>query len=111
MNPWEFLPIGYLLSVAVECPVLLIGLSPRHSLRVRLFASFWLTAVTYPIVILSIPVIAPDHYVLVAEIFAALAECLLFAGLFRGKWRWRDMIAIIAANLASFLAGVALFGI
>jgi hypothetical protein len=111
MNPWVFLPIGYLLSVAVECPVLLIGLSRRHSLRVRLFASFWLTACTYPIVILSMPAIFPDHYVLPSEIFAALGECALFAGLFRGKWQWRDMIAIVAANLASFLFGVVVFGV
>jgi hypothetical protein len=111
MNPWAFLPIGYLLSVAVECPVLLIGLSPRHPLRVRLFASFWLTACTYPIVILSMPVIFPGHYVLPSEIFAALGECVLFASLFRRTWQWRDMIAIVAANLSSFLTGVAIFGI
>jgi hypothetical protein len=111
MNPWVFLPIGYLLSVAVECPVLLIGLSRKHSLRVRLFASFWLTACTYPIVILSMPMIFPDHHVLASEIFAAVAECALFASLFRGKWNWRDMIAIVAANLASFLTGVAIFGV
>jgi hypothetical protein len=110
MSPWAFLPIGYLLSVAVECPVLLIGLSPRHSLRVRLFASFWLTACTYPIVVLVMPVIFPAHYVLPSEIFAAFAECALFAGLFRGQWTWRDMLAIIAANVASFLTGVAIFG-
>ena len=111
MSPWAFLPVGYLLSVAVECPVLLIGLSPRHSLRVRLFASFWLTACTYPIVVLVMPVVFPGHYVLPSEVFAALGECVLFAELFRGRWTWRDMIAIIAANLASLLTGVVIFGV
>jgi len=111
MNPWVFLPIGYVLSVAVEIPVLLIGLSPRHSFGVRLFAGFWLTACTYPIVILVMPVLFPYHYVLPSEIFAAVAECVLFAELFRGRWGWRDMAAIVAANLASFLLGVVLFGV
>src|SRR6202011_322507 len=72
MTQWTFLLVGYVLSVLVECPVLLVGLSPRHSLTVKLFASFWLTACTYPIVILSMPVIFPDHHVLASEIFAAV---------------------------------------
>jgi hypothetical protein len=111
MTRWAFLPVGYLMSVMVECPVLLIGLSPRHSLKVKLFASFWLTACTYPIVILVMPVVVPDrYYLLVAEIFAAVAECALFAELFRGRWVWRDMAAITAANIASFLAGLLLLG-
>jgi len=110
MTPWAFLFVGYALSVMVECPVLLIGLAPRHSLSVRLFASFWLTACTYPIVILTMPVLFPAHYVLPSEIFAAVAECVLFAELFRGRWLWRDMAAITAANICSYLVGVALFG-
>lgn len=73
MTRWMFLPIGYVLSVLVECPVLLFGLSPRHSLAVKLFASFWLTACTYPIVILVMPVVVPDrYYLLVAEILPPL---------------------------------------
>jgi hypothetical protein len=111
MTPWTFLLVGYALSVTVECPVLLIGLSPRHSMAVKLFAGFWLTACTYPIVILAMPVLLPGSiYVLVAELFAAVAECALFAELFRGRWTWRDMAAITAANAASFLTGLALFG-
>lgn len=111
MTPWTFLLVGYVLSVMVECPVLLFGLSPRHSLAVKLFASFWLTACTYPIVVLVMPIVIPrPYYLLVAEIFAAVAECALFAELFRGRWVWRDMAAITAANVASFLAGLALLG-
>jgi len=109
MNPWLFLPFGYALSVLVETPVLLLGLSRRHSFAAKLFAGLWLTACTYPIVILTIPIIVPHpYYMLVAEIFAPVAECALFAELFRGRWTWRDMIAIVAANLASFLVGLLL---
>ena len=110
MNPWQFLPVGYVLSVLVETPVLLVGLSRRHSFGAKLFAGLWLTACTYPIVILAMPVILPPPYfIVVAEIFAPAAECALFAELFRGRWTWRDMMAIVAANLASFLVGLLVF--
>src|SRR5205085_5486851 len=52
---WRFLPVGYALSVALETPVLLVGLSPRHPIARRIFAGCWLTACTYPIVILVLP--------------------------------------------------------
>jgi len=41
---WAFLPVGYLFSVLIETPVLLVGLSPRHPYGRRLFAGLWLTA-------------------------------------------------------------------
>ena len=80
---WSFLPWGYALTVLVELPVLLIGLSPRHSLRRRIVAGFALTACTYPIVVIVLPPLVwtpfgRGWYLLVAEIFAPLAECLLF---------------------------------
>ena len=104
MTPLQFLPIGYALSVAVETPVLTWGLAARHSLRVRMFAGAWLTACTYPIVALTLPALTTRFYVPAAETFAAAAECTLFAFLV-DRWEWRDMRAIVAANLASFAAG------
>jgi hypothetical protein len=53
---WRFLPLGYLFTILIETPVLLIGLSRRHSIRQRLFAGVWLTACTYPIVVLVMPI-------------------------------------------------------
>ena len=50
-------------------------------------------------------------YLLVAETFAPLAECVLFALAFGGKDEgvaWRDHAAIVLANLASFGLGEAL---
>lgn len=112
---WHFLTIGYLFSILIETPVLLIGLSQRHSLRRRLFAGVWLTACTYPIVVLVLPMFFVNRsralYLVVAETFAPVAECILFWLAFGreeevGKASmWRDFIAIIAANLASFLGG------
>ncbi|MFM7070552.1 MAG: hypothetical protein ACKO38_01985 [Planctomycetota bacterium] len=117
---WRFLPIGYLASVAFESPVLWLGLSPVHSPRRRLFAAFWLTAATYPIVALLLPTVVEPRwgrvaYVAIAEIFAPLAECLLFALAFHeeqgrdsnlaAKSLPRDMAAIVLANLVSFLVG------
>ena len=113
MNPWRFLPLGYLLSVLIETPILLAGLSAAHSWRRRLFAGFWLTACTYPIVILTLPVLFARRgvYLVIAETFAPIAECALFWAAFyrgggsRGASLPRDLAAIIFANLASFGIG------
>lgn len=113
---WYILLVGYTLSVAIEMPLLLIGLSPHHPWRRRVFAGFWLTACTYPIVAWVLPVLlyTPDSrwlYLLVAETFAPLAEMLLFHVAFRSPQdtrasQLRDAAVIVVANLASFLIGL-----
>ena len=102
----------YLLTVAIETTVLLVGLARRHSLRVKLFAGVWLTACTYPVVWLVLPPMFEDRvaFLIVAETFAPLAECVLFRITFlRGapfdRVFLRDMLAIVAANLVSFGIG------
>ena len=112
---WRFLPVGYLFTVAIETPVLWLLLSPRHTSRRRLFAGLWLTACTYPVVVLVLPTLFADSsravYLLAAETFAPAAECLLFWLAFGrekaadGSSLWRDLAAITAANLLSFLVG------
>lgn len=108
--------IGYLFTISIETPVLLVALSRRHPARHRLFAGVWLTACTYPVVWLVIPrFIDPGAerglYLAVAETFAPAAECLLFWLAFgkreprsRGAL-FRDFAAIVAANLLSFGLG------
>ena len=112
---WRFLPLGYLLTILIETPILLMGLSRRHSWKRRLWAGVWLTACTYPIVTLVLPVLFSSSsrtlYLFAAETFAPVAECLLFWLAFGEKEHvgrlcmWRDFIAIIIANLASFGVG------
>lgn len=113
---WTFIIPGYLFSIAVETPILLVGLSSRHSWGVRLFSGFWLTACTYPVVVLVLPNFFDVQtqrgwYLLVAETFAPAAECALFwlaFGSREERWKWpmaQDMITIVLANLASFLGG------
>jgi hypothetical protein len=115
MNPWTWLPAGYLLTVLIEAPLLLVGLSPCHSIRRKLFAAFWLTAITYPVVVLILPPITGGHYLLVAETFAPACECAVFLYYFGGGRTardaslLRDAAAIVAANLASFAVGWMLF--
>ena len=110
-NPWIFLPIGYLFTIAIEMPILCVGLSPEHSLSRRLYAGVWLTACTYPIVVLVVPAWVDleterGQYLVVAESVAHLGECLLFWIAFRPLKRpWRDMAVVFGANLASFGAG------
>ena len=109
--PWIFLPIGYLLTIAIETPILCLGLSPEHPLSRRLLAGVWLTACTYPIVVLVVPVwfdISEERgmYLLVAESVAHFGECALFYVTFAPlKQPWRDMAAVFGANLASFAIG------
>ena len=112
---WRFLPIGYLFTIAIEIPILMMGLSPRHPLLRRLAAGFWLTACTYPIVVLLLPMMFASEprwlYLLVAEIFAPIAECALFGLAFLDakdlteRTSWRDFGIIIVANIASFAGG------
>jgi hypothetical protein len=115
---WAGFLIGYLFSIAIESPVLLIGLSARHSLRRRLFAGVWLTACTYPVVVLVLPFFFRSRfdYALVAESFAPGAECFLFwlafgpGGSGKTPWPWRDCAVICLANLTSFGLGEILLG-
>jgi len=48
-------------------------------------------------------------YLLVAELFAPVAECTLFWLAFGKEAKWRDFGVIVVANLASFLAGEVIF--
>ncbi len=112
---WHFFPIGYLFTIAIETPVLLLGLSRRHSIKRRLAAGVWLTACTYPVVVLVMPLLfvnaSRTTYLIVAETFAPLVECALFWLAYGKKEElgklsmWQDMATIVIANLASFLAG------
>jgi len=112
---WRFLVPGYLLTIALEAPVLMAGLSTRHGWGARLFAGVWLTACTYPVVVLVLPLLFPPQwrtaYIVVAEIFAPAAECMLLSAALYGDRYWprasrlRDYAAVIVANLVSFLAG------
>ena len=107
-----FLAVGYCVTVSIELPILWYGLHRNHSAGDKVFAGFWLTACTYPIVVLVLPqMIAMDEnrplYLTIAESFAVTAECALFMLLETSskQTRLRDCIAITAANLASFGIG------
>lgn len=112
---WRFLVIGYLFTILIETPILLIGLSKRHSIKRRLFAGIWLTACTYPIVVLVMPLVFASAsravYLIIAETFAPVAECALFWVAFGNseelgkRSMWQDFAVIVIANLASFVGG------
>ncbi len=109
LNPWTFLPIGYVFTILIETPILCVGLSGEHSQKRRVLAGCWLTACTYPIVVLVLPAAIHDYgiYLAAAETFAPVGECALFWIAFAPlKQPVRDMLAIIFANLASFGIGI-----
>src|SRR5438445_8226277 len=104
---WRFFPLGYLFTILIETPILLAGLSKRHSIKRRLFAGVWLTACTYPIVILVMPLVFAHSsraiYLIIAETFAPVAECALFwiaygkAEELGKRSMWRDFASIVIA--------------
>jgi hypothetical protein len=112
---WRFFPLGYLFTILIETLILLAGLSKRHSIKQRLIAGVWLTACTYPIVVLVMPLVFANTpraiYLVVAETFAPVAECVLFwlafgkSEEFGQRSMWQDFAAIVVANLASFIGG------
>lgn len=109
-----WMPAYYLITVAVELSVLWVALSKRHPARVKLFAGFWLTACTYPVLWLVLPPFFDTHwlYLLVGETFVPLAECALFWLAFVRRLppdrlaTARDLAAIVVANLCSFGVGL-----
>ena len=110
-----FLPFGYLLTVAVETPVLFFGLSKTLTAGQRLFAGPWLTACTYPVVVLVLPALfaasSRGLYLLAAETFAPAAECALFWLAFGRRLgadarpKLLNFATIVAANVLSFGIG------
>ena len=112
---WLFLPVGYLFTILIETPILLLGLPTTLTRHQKLLCGVWLTACTYPIVVLVLPVIffgMPRwQYLAVAETFAPVGECFIFWVAFRTKGLldargWiRSFVTIVIANLASFGAG------
>jgi len=112
---WFFLPFGYLLTILIETPILLVGLSKKLLFKQRFLCGVWLTACTYPIVVLVLPTLMQGfprlQYLAIAETFAPVAECFLFWLAFRkptiletADWV-RSLTAIVIANLASFGVG------
>src|SRR5438552_1759914 len=107
---------AYLITIAIETLILLVVLSPRHSIGRRLFCGVSLTACTCPFVWIVFPQFFDPgshrlQYLLVAETFAPVGECAIFWVAFGvreewGRWSmWRDFLIITLANLASFGAG------
>ena len=112
---WRFFPVGYIVTILIETPILLVGLSRQYTLAFKLFAGIWLTACTYPIVTLVLPLLFVNEsrwlYLTVAETFAPIAECALFWLAFGtrehrfGRGMWRNFAVIAVANLLSFGIG------
>jgi len=94
---FRMMAVAYAITVSIEAPTLLVGLSRRHPIKHRLFSGFWLTACTYPILWLVLPRFfnLPEQHVLylaVGETFVPIAE----------RATIRDFATITLANLLSF---------
>lgn len=114
---WLLVICGYLLTVSIEIPILLTGMARKHGVKETIINGLFLTAFTYPVVVMVLPaafsVMEINNrwlYLAVAESFAPIAEVLFFRFLI-GKPLTssidRDAIIVVIANLASFLLGEA----
>lgn len=111
------LVVGYILTVLIEVPILCVGMSSKHRMKDKVISGLLLTAFTYPIVIMVIPaglysadITSRWACLGVSETFAPLAEILFFRYLVHQRFMStldRDAVAIVVANLASFVAGEA----
>jgi hypothetical protein len=110
---WVFLIIGYLATVAIEAPVLIAGLSTQRSRQARIAAAFWLTACTYPVVVLTLPAIAGSSNdwvtsLLLAEVVVACGKSCS-GGMMCGRQLiggpQRDDLVILVANILSAALG------
>jgi len=54
---WLLLIFGYLLTILIELPVLICGLSSKYSSLETIVNGFLLTALTYPVVVMVLPAI------------------------------------------------------
>src|SRR5262249_9361003 len=89
----SWMPLAYLVTVGIETPVLLVGLSARHPYGRRLFAGLWLTACTYPLLWMVLPAFLDPTtqraaYLAVGETFVAIGECALFWLAFGARESW-----------------------
>lgn len=116
--------VAWALTVGIESVVLWFGLAPRHTAGTRVFAGLWLSSCTLPVVHFVFPAlrglgVSAAGWIGLAELFAPVAECLLFAlvlapgsaaahGVIPRGERGRDFAAIVAANLASVGVGLLL---
>jgi hypothetical protein len=113
---------AWVLTVLVEGVVLWFGLEGRHDRRTRVFAALWLSSCTLPVVHFAFPALrgaglSDAGWMGLAEVFAPLAECALFAlvvapatacpeSIRLPTWCQRDFAAIVVAHRASFDLGL-----
>ena len=114
-SAWFYLVVGYVLTVIVELPILVVGLGTEHSLRRKIAAGFWLTACTYPVVVLVYrPCSGPLPGVRDGSTFPSpshsrrSANAVCSGGI--DRLSQRDVVAIVVANLSSFAMGEILGG-
>ena len=112
-----FLLCGGIITIVIEGTVLWFGLGRRYSTGEKLFFAAWLTAATYPVVVLVLPSLMStseprSSYLFAAESFAIIGECVLFTigSVCLDKPVYFKELGVIAiANLISFAAGECYF--
>ncbi len=101
--------VAFLLTVAVEAPIVAYLLRRAEPERLRLVALVvFANLASHPIVwyVITQPfLVGTLEYVLVAEGWAIVAEAVFYAVTIRGLDPRRAVAVAVVANVASFLAG------
>ena len=102
----NFFLVGLTLTILLEFPFYFYGLEPRRPARQRRLICLLANLVSYPVVIFILPGFFSSYnaYLAVAETFAPLSE-ILWLQVVAGPVTRREGLAIIAANLFSWLFG------
>jgi len=100
---------AFVLTLAVEAPIVAVLLRPIGIDRVRLavlfvFANLATNLVVW-YVLTQLFVVGTGAYVAVAETWAIAAETVFYAAAFRELSARRALTVAVTANLASFVAG------
>ena len=116
-DAWRFLWIGYLFTVAIETPVLLVGSPNAIAYGIDCWPGIWLNACSYPIVVLVFPYLVwvpfgrRVSWRLPRPSLRWPNAALFWLAFGNPQERFRrsmyqDFATIVVANLASFLIGL-----
>ena len=117
LSPIFFLLVAGIITIVIEGTVLWFGLGRRYSAGEKLFFAVWLTATTYPVVVLVLPSFMSttqpsSSYLLAAESFAIVTEGTLFtigSAYLEKSVYFKELGVIVIANLISFGCGELFF--
>jgi len=103
--------VAFALTVAVEATVLAVSLWD-YGIRTLVGSAIILNIITHPFVWFILPAIfSGSYYVIIAELFAVLAEYIMLRFMFRRETQLKLLLTSFTMNFTSFYVGGVLHAI